>query len=568
MRITNTNKSSRDVQGVMVYIPGEAALVKVKTDDIAINQGASYTLTANTDYTTTSTGAITYATSSAKVATVDNSGKITAVGAGTATITMSQAADASHDAAAISFTVKVNDSRNASTLTASPTEITMVKSDTDKKITPANNHGTVTYTSGAPSIVTVDADGKITAVGYGTATITVSDEGDAGTKPGKVTVTITVNDDRAESSLAVASEEISVNRNASVKINVTAHDGAVTFRSSDETVATVDAEGNVIGVMSGEAVIAVSDPGDASHKPGVENVTITVVDNREPSDIQITSENPLTIDMNISKTSQIEVSGAKGEVTYESDDINIAEVDANGLITAKRAGDVKITVSCAGDDNYLPSETSMNVTVIAVDVKDAVTWNLGSEQYIKSGSYAGSGQNIFVSTDESASELAYVADGGGVESQKGYEYLNTQNKTKYNKDKTLLSRYFVTPPLSGSGTLTVTYAALDKGRSDVQVRDGGLSTSTLLGTIKFSANSIQLEGLNKTTLYLTSDADKIYAVGITWTPDAGSDPTGVKEVVSAETNVAKAKAKKIFKDGRLIIEANGKQFNATGAQVK
>ena len=568
VRITNTNKSSRDVQGVMVYIPGEAALVKVKTDDIVINQGASYTLTANTDYTTTSTGAITYASSSAKVATVDGNGVITGLSAGTATITMSQASDANHDAVAISFTVKVFDGRAASTLTASPTEITMVKSDTDKKITPANNHGTVTYTSGAPSIVTVDADGKITAVGYGTAAITVSDEGDAGTKPGKVTVTVTVNDDRAESSLAVASEEISVNRNASVKINVTAHDGAVTFRSSDETVATVDAEGNVTGVMSGEAVIAVSDSGSDTHKSGVKNVTVNVIDNREPSDIQIASENPLTIDMNISKTSQIEVSGAKGEVTYESDDINIAEVDANGLITAKRAGDVKITVSCAGDDSYLPSETSMNVTVIAVDVKDAVTWNLGSEQYIKSGSYASDGQNIFVSTDESASELLYVASGGDVKSQKGYEYLDTNGKTKYNKDKTLLNRYFVTPPLSGSGTLTVTYAALDKGRSNVQVRDGGSSTSTSLGTITFSDNSIQLENLNKTTLYLTSDDDKIYAVGITWAPEAGSDPTGVKEVQYAETSVTAIKAKKFFKNGRLIIEANGKQFNATGAQIK
>ena len=210
----------------------------------------------------------------------------------------------------------------------------------------------------------------------------------------------------------------------------------------------------------------------------------------------------------------------------------------------------------------------MNVTVIAVDVKDAVTWNLGSEQYIKSGSYASDGQNIFVSTDESASELLYVASGGDVKSQKGYEYLDTNGKTKYNKDKTLLNRYFVTPPLSGSGTLTVTYAALDKGRSNVQVRDGGSSTSTSLGTITFSDNSIQLENLNKTTLYLTSDDDKIYAVGITWAPEAGSDPTGVKEVQSAETSVTAIKAKKFFKNGRLIIEANGKQFNATGAQIK
>ena len=520
VRITNTNSGARDVQGVMLYIPGEAALTKVNTTDIAINQRASYTLTSGIDYTSTSTGALTYASSSTKVATVDAEGEITGVSAGTATITMSQAADADHDAAAIKFTVKVTDGRATSTIAATPTEITMAMGDTDKKITPAGYHGAVTYTSGAPSVVTVDTEGNITAVGYGTASITVSDAGDDSYKPGLCTVRVTVNDDRATSSIDVESLEMQVNRNASVKINVIAHDGTVTFRSSDETIATVDNEGNVTGVMAGEAVIAVSDPGDASHKPGVKNVTVNVNDTRAASDIQVISDNPLTIDMNVAKSSQIKLSGDKGTVIYESEDINIASVSETGLITAKRAGTIKITISCVGDDDYLPSTTSMTVTVIAVETDEPVTWILGKAQYTKSGSFSSSGENIFVSTDETASELRFVANGGGLESQKGYEYLNTKNKTNYNKDKTVLNRYFVTPALSGSGTLSVTYAVLDKGRSNIQVRNGNSSESKLLGTITFSDNSIQLENLSNTTLYMTFDSDKVYVVGITWTPDA------------------------------------------------
>ena len=569
VRITNTNSSARDVQGVMVYVPGEAALTKLNTTDIALNQGNTYTLTSGIDYATTSTGVITYKTSSPKVATIDASGIITAISTGTANISVSQAKDANHDAAEIKFTVKVTDNRATSNLTVTPTELSMSLGETGKNITPSGNAGVVTYTSGAPSIATVDANGNITAVGYGTASIIVSDEGDASHKPGTATVTVTVLDNRAPSSIEVENDEMLVNRNATVNIVVTKHDGAITFQSTDESIATVDATGQVKGIMAGEVVIVVSDAGDASHKPGVKNVTITVNDNRSASPLNIGDETTVTIDMNISTTYQINVLAKAGTITYDSEDTNIASVNENGLISAKRAGTIKVTVSDTGNDDYLPGEKTITVTVLGIQTGDPITWFVGSTQYTKTNSFSNTSgaQNTFISTDASASELIYVANGGGVKSQKGFDYLDMNGKTAYSSN-ILSNRYFILPALSGSGTLSVTYAVLDKGRNDIQVRNGNSkASSTLLGTIKFNNNSIRIEGLDNTILYLSADTDKAYIVGITWTPDA-VNPTGIQEIKSDETNVSHTKAVKYFKNGKLIIEKNGKRYNAAGALLK
>ena len=46
-----------------------------------------------------------------------------------------------------------------------------------------------------------------------------------------------------------------------------------------------------------------------------------------------------------------------------------------------------------------------------------------------------------------------------------------------------------------------------------------------------------------------------------------ADPTAVQNV-KATANDTSASKKKYFKDGKIVIEANGKEFDAAGAQVK
>lgn len=72
-----------------------------------ISAGSTYTITKDVDYTTSSTGAIIYESSNTSVATVSDAGVITAVAAGTATITITQAADATYAAGSCVIAVTV-----------------------------------------------------------------------------------------------------------------------------------------------------------------------------------------------------------------------------------------------------------------------------------------------------------------------------------------------------------------------------------------------------------------------------------------------------------------------------
>lgn len=204
-KITNTATGNLHIQGIRLYQPvvesddlQAADLTKVNETTIVLNlvgENTTYTLAKTADYTTSSTGEITYASSNAKVATVSAEGVITAVGAGSANITLTQAADDTYKTGKITFAVTVTDNRDASALAlTSEAEVTISMDDEDKtsQIAVTGAAGSVTYSSDKTSIATVSAEGVITAVAAGTAVITITDAGNATTKPGKLTVTVTV----------------------------------------------------------------------------------------------------------------------------------------------------------------------------------------------------------------------------------------------------------------------------------------------------------------------------------------------------------------------------------------
>ena len=536
VRITNLASGGRDVQGVKVFMPvGASDLTQLTTNDIQLTQGQTYTLTQGTDYSTTSTGAITYKSNTPKVASVDNDGKITALTEGTAIITLTQAADDTHDAAEIKFTVKVADSRVASDITlTSDEEITVLKGETAQITATGTNQANFTYTSGAPSIATVDATGKVTAVDFGTATITVSDPGTETMKPGTKTVTVTVPDNRTASNLAVENDELTVDRNSTVQINITKHDGAVTYRSVDEEIATVNENGLVTGLLAGEATIVVSDAGSDAAKAGSINVTVTVNDTRAESQLTVTSGTNVNIDMAVSKTANIITTGATGPLTYDVDDESIISVNNEGVITAIKGGTTTVTIFDAGNDSFLPGSVVITVNVTAIPPAEPVTWAVNDASTLKAGTSISSGQiAVFISTDESGMELQYKA-GSNCKIDKGTFKMGgaTQN---FGKDTG--NRYFILPALSGSGMLTITYGS--SNATDVKVRNAySASEDVVIATVTNTVTSVRLEDLDNTVLYLTA-ASKAYFNGITWTPDAASPkaPSTFALTSSAEVSI-------------------------------
>lgn len=200
------------VEAKPVVVTVSQVSVSPTTLDLSVSESkvitASAVMTDQTKVTTASD--FTFQSSDAKIATVDASGKVTGIAAGTATITVSYK-DAQGNIKSANCTVKVTQQTmqgialNKTTLTlrkgTSETLTATVTLSDGTKITDA---GKMTWKSSDTSVATVDAAGKVTAVANGTAKITVTYKDAAGnTKSVECTVTVVANPEQDTSSKLV-----------------------------------------------------------------------------------------------------------------------------------------------------------------------------------------------------------------------------------------------------------------------------------------------------------------------------------------------------------------------------
>ena len=130
---------------------------------------------------------VTWQSSDEKVATVDENGKVTAVGNGTATITATSVSGSY--TAAVSVTVKIPVKIQKLTIEAEKETLTKIGESTELKvkIEPENaDLQKLIWKSDNEKVATTDENGKVTAVGNGTAEITVT------TEDGKITASIMI----------------------------------------------------------------------------------------------------------------------------------------------------------------------------------------------------------------------------------------------------------------------------------------------------------------------------------------------------------------------------------------
>jgi hypothetical protein len=138
---------------------------------------------------------------------------------------------------------------------------------------------TVTWSSSDENVAIVDAEGNVTLVAEGTTTITASYAGDADYSASSDTYELTVSDPRIDAGLAYAAENQTITVGATLNAPELTNPNslAVTYSSSDEAIATVDAEGNVTGVAIGSVTISATFDGDETYKPGSASYTLIVM---------------------------------------------------------------------------------------------------------------------------------------------------------------------------------------------------------------------------------------------------------------------------------------------------
>lgn len=193
---------------------------------------------------------ITWSSSNNDIATVDVSGKVTALADGTCTITATST-DGTNISATANITVDskvpvIGISVTPTTLSLYPTETSTLTAT----VVPANaTVKTYTWSSSNNDIATVDATGKVTAIAAGSCTITATSTDDS-SKKGSCRVTV----NNQEFSIDPENKSLYVGESFIIAYTVKPPVAPV-FSSSNTSVATVDATGKVTALAAGTAKI-------------------------------------------------------------------------------------------------------------------------------------------------------------------------------------------------------------------------------------------------------------------------------------------------------------------------
>ena len=215
---------------------------------------AAPTVTRSQDYD----GKITFSSSDESVVKVDpDTGVLTVTGAGTAIISVKGAETDYRLAPAVkTYTVYIE---KATPVIAFPaTEINAVYGETVplNLLTVTWYEGTVTYASANEKKATVTAEGVVTTKGAGDVIIKGIAPETRNFKRGEVTYVVHI--DRARPAFSFAEANVTAVLGEAVpenKLTVGLYDGEVTYASSDEAIATVDANGVVTTKAPGQVII-------------------------------------------------------------------------------------------------------------------------------------------------------------------------------------------------------------------------------------------------------------------------------------------------------------------------
>ncbi len=260
--------------------------------------------------------------------------KLTAKACGSADVTVTATPTAGGSALTATIKVSVVDGRE---LMLNHSAVHLLTDDTmtlQMSVLPAGSTmGMVTYASDNTAVATVDKNGKVTAVGAGIAKITATTS-DALSATCDVVV-------ENRPTVAIDEPAASVWVGETVTLNATATPGvaAITWKSSDTTVATVQ-NGVVKALKPGTATITATVNGG-----NFDTCKVTVAD--KPT-ISITQS--IAVSTGETATLTATVTPDDTEITWESSDKTVATVQ-NGVVTAVGAGTATITATVNGGNS-------------------------------------------------------------------------------------------------------------------------------------------------------------------------------------------------------------------------
>lgn len=359
------------------YVATHGISLNKSTLNILIN--STDTLIATLNPTNATNKEIIWTSSDNSIATVDTNGKITAKKLGTTIIT------ATSNGYSSTCTIKVVDVVALKGITISKTNLT-IKEKASSKLTinysPSNaTNKKITWKSSNTNVVKVDANGNVSGINPGSATITAVSNDGGHVATCKITVEAlskkvsSVSLDKTELTLIAGSEDT-----LTATINPSyAENKNITWETSDKSIATVK-DGKVKAIKAGTAEIKVKT------EDGQKEAICKVIVNSPPIESISFKEETKTVFVGTNEkliTVSNPINATIENPIWTSSNPNIAEVK-DGIINALSVGETTITIS--NEDNTITA--SINIIVVE-EPKEPLKiniegYNLNFNQQVKS----------------------------------------------------------------------------------------------------------------------------------------------------------------------------------------
>lgn len=387
--VSNDGKEYTEVCGLInVFTP--LTSVTLNKTSATLHKGAELNLVPTPNENVSANVEYIWTSSNESVATVDSTGKVTAVGVGSTTITVTATDGTKTVTDTCNVTVdspltglELTSSENVyleigATETATMSVVPVPGDTTDNT--------TITYTSSNENVVTVSADGIITAVNEGSATVTA--------KCGNFSVTCNVTVTVHINSVKISSEdfELYVAQNpVQLKVNyepeMFTDQGAVEWSVSDDTVVKVE-NGKVTALKPGTATVKAT----LKSNPSIYDEVVVTVPEVKAAGVVINASK-VTIEKYADEQTKLNVKLVEPEghpttdkiedlaITWTSSDENVVKVekDENGeaVLVPVASGTANVSVK-AGDYDEVTCEVTVvcSLESIKVQTVDGAPTNL------------------------------------------------------------------------------------------------------------------------------------------------------------------------------------------------